>query len=83
MMGDFSEMTVTGTPKFMCPELIHKKNYCPYKADIWAFGIMLYWLVMGYFPQDIKNEKKIINKKINNFELIFPINVHPGIQYLI
>lgn len=45
-------MMIAGTPQYMCPELIHKKNYDPYKADVWSFGIMLYWIVLGYFPQD-------------------------------
>ena len=36
----------------MSPELVKKKEYDPFKADIWAFGILLYWLALGYFPQD-------------------------------
>ena len=45
-------MIVAGTPQFMCPELVNKKRYDPYKADIWAFGILLYWMFLGYYPQD-------------------------------
>ena len=36
----------------MAPELkVKSKNYDPYKADIWAFGVTIYWLVEGYYPQ--------------------------------
>jgi serine/threonine protein kinase len=61
-------MKIAGTPQYMCPELINKKRYDPYKADIWAFGILLYWMVLGYYPQDnsIKKTKRD-SKTQNNF----------------
>ena len=49
--GTEDEVVVAGTPYFMPPELIAKKNYDPIKADVWAVGILLYWLATGYFPQ--------------------------------
>ncbi len=58
MIGDHSEMKIAGTPFYMCPELVHRKNYDPFKADIWAFGILLYWITLGYFPQDNSQKKK-------------------------
>jgi serine/threonine protein kinase len=82
MMGDHEEMIVAGTPQFMCPELVNKKKYNPYKADIWAFGVLLYWLTLGYYPQDNCKKTKQLNK-LTNFELKFPVDMHPGIQYLI
>ena len=33
-----------GTPNFMAPELFKKPPYYPIQADIWAFGVMLYYL---------------------------------------
>jgi serine/threonine protein kinase len=65
-----------------------KRQFCPYKADIWAFGIMLYWMVMGYFPQEnvpMSSKKSIKRDSKNpaNFELLFPVSIHPGIEYLI
>ena len=67
----------------MAPELVSKKQYDPFKADIWAFGILLYWLVLGYFPQDNESPKKKKNTTSSNFQLLFPANMHPGIEYLI
>jgi carbon catabolite-derepressing protein kinase len=54
---------IAGTPQFMAPELIGRKNYDPLKADIWAFGIMLYWMALGYFPQDANPKKKKMTMK--------------------
>lgn len=39
-----------GTPAFMCPEIVRRVPYDPHKADIWALGILLYKLVMGFYP---------------------------------
>ena len=85
MMGEHSEVKIAGTPVFMSPELLSKKQYDPFKADIWAFGILLYWLVLGYFPQDTETPKKrkSTNSSSSNFQLRFPVDMHPGIEYLI
>jgi serine/threonine protein kinase len=39
-----------GSIPYMCPEMIAKKRYDPIKADVWAFGVMLYKLSSGGFP---------------------------------
>lgn len=79
MKGLPVHVKIAGTPYYMSPELVSKKNYNPFKADIWAFGILLYWLVLGYFPQDTGEANN--NNKL--FDLRFPLDMHPGIEYLI
>ncbi len=39
-----------GTPSYMSPELMARKNYYGHLVDIWALGIILYILVVGIFP---------------------------------
>ena len=39
-----------GTPSYMSPELMARKNYYGHLVDIWALGIILYILVVGVFP---------------------------------
>jgi serine/threonine protein kinase len=68
----------------MAPELLVKKNYDPLKADVWAFGIMMYWVAMGYYPQDADTKKrKIQNNKIDELHLHFPVDINPGLEYLL
>ena len=64
---ELEEVVVAGTPQYMAPELVLRKNYDPFKADVWALGIMLYWVTLGYYPQEADNKKKklvnLSNKK--------------------
>ena len=66
-MGEKQSMIMAGTPQFMSPELVHKKNFQPLKTDIWAFGILLYWMVLGYYPQDNANKKIRKDSKRSDF----------------
>jgi serine/threonine protein kinase len=65
-----------GTPSYISPELIAGKHYNPFKADVWAFGVLLYYMATGYFPfrGDSKNLYKIISKG----EVMFPHDINPG-----
>lgn len=52
--------THCGTPNYMAPELFCKKSiYNPYKVDIWALGILLYYLYEGCYPFRGYNEKEL------------------------
>lgn len=39
-----------GTPSYMPPEIVLKKDYLGEFADIWSIGILLYTILCGYFP---------------------------------
>ena len=39
-----------GTPSYMSPEIVTKKDYCGPPADMWALGILLYAMLSGKFP---------------------------------
>ena len=39
-----------GTPSYMSPEEVQKKNIDFFKADIWSTGVILFKLVTGLFP---------------------------------
>ena len=39
-----------GTPSYMPPEIVQKKDYLGSNADIWSCGILLYAMLCGSFP---------------------------------
>jgi MAP/microtubule affinity-regulating kinase len=39
-----------GTPNYMPPEIILKKDYLGEYSDIWSIGILLYTILCGSFP---------------------------------
>ena len=58
-----SRSRITGTLKYMAPELILEKTDYDEKVDVYAFGVVVYLIVMnGEFPKisfvDVGNGKK-------------------------
>lgn len=53
-----------GTPSYMPPEIVQKKEYIGFNADIWCLGILLYTLLCGSFPFRGTNEKDLYSKII-------------------
>eukprot|EP00826_Nyctotherus_ovalis_P048769 TRINITY_DN577_c0_g1_i22.p1 TRINITY_DN577_c0_g1~~TRINITY_DN577_c0_g1_i22.p1 ORF type:complete len:379 (+),score=78.89 TRINITY_DN577_c0_g1_i22:105-1241(+) len=39
-----------GTPSYMAPEIVNKKDYYGPPADMWSLGILLYAMLCGHFP---------------------------------
>ena len=46
----------------MPPEIIQRKDYCGYAADIWSLGIIIFVMLTGQFPFRGSNEKDLFSK---------------------
>jgi polo-like kinase 1 len=55
--------TVCGTPNYVAPEILEKKNGHSYEVDIWSLGVVIYTMLFGVPPFDA-NDEKVIYKKI-------------------
>lgn len=44
-----------GTPAYQAPEMFTEAKYDPFKADIWALGVLLYNLMFGEMPFQAEN----------------------------
>jgi len=51
-----------GTPSYMAPEIVAKKEYCGPPVDIWASGVLLFALLNGCFPFRGQNDKDLYRK---------------------
>lgn len=45
-----SSLTYCGTPSYMPPEIILKKEYLPLKSDIWSLGVVIYYVLTSELP---------------------------------
>jgi serine/threonine protein kinase len=59
-----------GTPSYMAPEIVSKKDYTGPPADVWALGVLYYALLCGKFPFKGSNDKELY-KRICKNELEF------------
>jgi serine/threonine protein kinase len=51
-----------GTPSYMCPEIVMKKEYLGPPTDIWATGILCYAMLCGQFPFKGISDKDLYKK---------------------
>ena len=61
-----------GTPSYMSPEIINKKEYYGGPSDMWSLGVILYAMLCGSFPfksKIISLEAKIMTLGSLNREL--------------
>ena len=54
--------TFCGTPSFMSPEIVTRKEYCGKQIDVWALGIILFSLVYGRTPFRAESERDLYRK---------------------
>lgn len=70
--GNDKEETNAGTLRYMPPEIHSGENILANAAlDIWAIGVMLYYMVYGFYPFDGATRKEIA-KNIKEQEVDFP-----------
>ncbi len=51
-----------GTPSYMAPEIVCKREYYGAPSDIWACGVLLYVMLCGTFPFKSSFEKDLFRK---------------------
>ena len=59
---------------YMSPQILAKKKFDPFKADIWALGILTYKMLFNLFPYKGKSEDEIY-RKIKGSKLNFPSTI--------
>jgi serine/threonine protein kinase len=51
-----------GTPSYMAPEIVAKREYNGYHTDIWALGVILYLMLCGNYPFKGITERELYTK---------------------
>lgn len=71
-----------GTPSYMAPEIVKRKDYHGKAVDIWSLGIVLYALLVGRFPFCAKTYPELY-KKIAKGVFQIPEDLSPEARDLI
>lgn len=78
-----SENYQIGTPLYMSPRALEKKQY-NYKNDIWALGVMFYEMVEGRVPFPAESQKKLQELiKFSKGELRFRYSIRKEMEEVI
>ena len=65
--------TLCGSPMYMAPEIINKRDY-NYKSDLWSVGIIMYEMLHGYTPFNVTNFFDLI-KFINKNKITINVSI--------
>jgi serine/threonine protein kinase len=51
-----------GTPSYMAPEIVTKKEHAGPNTDVWAIGVVLYATLCGTFPFKAQNDRELYTR---------------------
>lgn len=71
-----------GTPSYMAPEIVGRKEYRGQPADVWALGVLLFTMLTGTFPFKGASDSDLY-KKIQRGVFSVPSDVPEAAKYLI
>jgi len=71
-----------GTPSYMAPEIVARKEYAGPPVDVWAIGVLIFVLLCGHYPFKGNGDKELY-RKIQQGYFMIPQHVSLSAKSLI
>jgi len=71
-----------GTPAYMSPEIVEKKEYRGKEVDLWALGVILYKLLTGEYPFGCEDDPSL-QERILQANPLYPASMSEGAKKLL
>lgn len=71
-----------GTPSYMAPEIVMRREYLGRPVDVWSLGVLLYAMLCGVFPFVAKSYPELY-KKIVQAQLRLPDHLSHAVKDLL
>lgn len=62
---------ICGTLGYLSPQQLRKLPFCPFKADVWSLGVVLYKMLFNLYPIKAKSMDEAASK-LKGFKLALP-----------
>ena len=75
---DSQPKSTVGTPAYIAPEVLSRKQYTGEIADVWSCGVTLYVMLVGAYPFEDANDPRNFRKTIQRImgvQYSFPANL--------
>ncbi|KAA0036320.1 serine/threonine-protein kinase SAPK2 [Cucumis melo var. makuwa] len=76
--------STVGTPAYIAPEVLSRREYDGKIADVWSCGVTLYVMLVGAYPfedpEDPKNFRKTLQQRILNVHYSIPHYVRISLE---
>lgn len=71
-----------GSHLYLSPERLQPGSYDPFKADIWAIGVTLFFMASGTLPYSANSLNYMAQSRIDQ-PILYPLDMDPQIEDLI